>query len=164
MSDSQLAHSPQELRNTAWNTVASYATYLEAQNAVDLLAATNFPVDELEIVGSGLRSVEQVTGRMNWVRAVVGGAASGAWIGLFVGIVVGLFDTGSSWTGLVVGGLLIGAAWGTLYGLSVRYLSGGRHNFSSLQSIVATQYDVIARDRTSERARIAIASAHSTHP
>jgi len=41
---------------TSWNTVASYATYLEAQGAVDHLEASLFPVQKLEIVGSGLRT------------------------------------------------------------------------------------------------------------
>ena len=143
-------------RITAWNTVFSYASYVEARDAVDRLASVDFPVDELEIVGSGLRSVEQVTGRMDWNRAVASGAATGAWFGVFVGFLVGLFDTGSAWLGLVLGGLLIGAAWGALFGLTARRFSGGHHNFSSLQAIVATQYDVIALDGLVDRAREAL--------
>jgi hypothetical protein len=154
---------PDVTGTSSWSTVASYATYLDAQNAVDRLAAVDFPVDELEIVGSGLRSVEQVTGSMTQNRAVGSGAATGAWIGLFVGVLVGLFDSGSSWFGLVVGGLLIGAAWGALFGVSLRQFNGGRHNFSSLRSIVATRYDVIALDGASGRARAALAAAAGPH-
>jgi Heat induced stress protein YflT domain len=47
----------------AWNTVASYDSYEEAQDAVDRLSDEGFPVENLDIVGSGLHSVERVTGR-----------------------------------------------------------------------------------------------------
>jgi hypothetical protein len=36
---------------TSWNTVTSYATYLEAQGPVDHLKASLSPVQKLEIVG-----------------------------------------------------------------------------------------------------------------
>lgn len=141
---------------TAWNTVASYATYGEAQAAVDRLAAVGFPIQEIEIVGSGLRSVEQVTGPMTTGRAVLGGAASGAWIGLFIGLLVGLFTAGPAWIGLMVGGLLIGALWGAMFAVGARWYSRGQHNFSSLRSVVATRYDVIALDGMATQARTAL--------
>lgn len=144
---------------TAWNTVASYASYAEAQTAVDQLAAAGFPVQEIEIVGSGLRSIEQVTGKMTAGRAALGGAGTGAWIGLFVGLLVGLFTPGPAWLGLMLGGLLIGAAWGATLGLFLRWLSRGHHNFSSLHTVVATRYDVIALDGTASQARATLGLA-----
>jgi hypothetical protein len=53
----------------AWNTVASYSSYEEAQTAVDRLSDDGFPVENLDIVGSGLRLVERVTGRLTTSRA-----------------------------------------------------------------------------------------------
>lgn len=151
---------PQEApRITAWNTVVSYASYAEAQTAVDHLVRSDFPPKELEIVGSGLRSVEQVTGRMSWSRAVASGAASGAWIGLFIGLLVGLFSSGAVWLGLIIGGLFIGAAWGAAFGLSARWIGAGRHSYSSLRSVVATSYDVIALDGMADRARSVLAQS-----
>jgi len=141
---------------TAWNIVASYATYADAQSAVDHLASVEFPVNELEIVGSGLRSVEQVTGSLTWGRAVASGAGSGAWVGLFIGLLVGLFSSGAVWLGLLLGGLFIGAAWGAALGAAARYFSRGRHNFSSLRSVAATRYDVIALDGMAAQARSAL--------
>ena len=144
-------------RITAWNTVVSYASYAEAQTAVDHLVLRDFPPKELEIVGSGLRSVEQVTGRMSWSRAAVSGAAAGAWIGLFIGLLVSWFTTGSTWLGLIIGGLFIGAVWGVAFGLSARWFGAGRHSYSSLRSVVATSYDVIALDGMADRARSVLA-------
>ena len=141
---------------TAWNTVASYSSYAEAEAAVDRLASSGFPVQELEIVGSGLRSVEQVTGRMTTGRAVLSGAGTGAWFGLFIGILVGLFTFGPAWIGLVIGGLLIGAVWGAIFGLVARLLAGHRHEFSSLSSVAATRYDIIALDNMAGQARSAL--------
>lgn len=146
-------------RVTAWNTVASYSSYAEAQRAVDALAAQGFPVEEIEIVGSGLRIVEQVTGRMSTSRAALAGAGTGAWVGLFVGLVIGLFTIGPAWLGLMLGGLLIGAAWGMLLGLAARWFGRARHDFSSLRSVVATRYDVIALDGMATRARSALGIA-----
>lgn len=159
---------PQEApRVTAWNTVASYSSYAEAQAAVDYLASVSFPVSELEIVGSGLRSVEQVTGRMTWGRAAASGAGSGAWVGLFIGLLVGLFTAGPVWLGLIIGGLLIGALWGALLGLAARWMSGGQHNFSSLRTVVATRYELIALDGMAAQARSALglsAEPGATYP
>jgi len=143
-------------RVTAWNTIASYATYFEAQQAVDHLVAVGFPVEHVEIVGSELRSVEQVTGPMTAGRAAAAGAGAGAWIGLFIGLLVGLFTVGPTWLGLVLGGLLIGAAWGAALGLVARWLQHQRHNFSSLRAVVATRYDLIGLDGTASQARAAL--------
>lgn len=46
--------------------VASFATYAEAQHAVDSLSDEGFPVQYLAIVGTDLRQVENITGRMSW--------------------------------------------------------------------------------------------------
>ena len=50
--------------SVAWNTVASFGTYEEAQEAVDRLSDDGFAVESLDIVGSDLRLVERVTGRL----------------------------------------------------------------------------------------------------
>jgi uncharacterized membrane protein len=141
---------------TSWNTVASFAQYNDARDAIDQLARQDFPVDELEIVGSDLRTVERVTGKITTERAALSGAAAGASVGLFVGLLVGLFTTGPAWLGLVLGGLLIGAAWGATFGFVARHLVGGHHDFSSLNTIAATRYDIIALDGLAAQARTAL--------
>ena len=141
---------------TAWDTVASFATYPEAHAAVDRLAVSGFPVEEIEIVGSGLRTVERVTGRLSPAGAALRGAGSGAWIGLFVGLLVGLFTYGPAWIGLIVGGLVIGAFFGGVLGLAAGWEARRHGEFSSLQSVVATRYDVIALDGRASDARAAL--------
>jgi hypothetical protein len=59
-------------------TVASYSTYTEAARAVNWLADHGFAVERTAIVGTGLRSVERVAGRMTQgplapIRREIGG-------------------------------------------------------------------------------------------
>src|SRR5579871_22074 len=82
--------------SAAWNTVARFDDYDSAQRAVDRLSDDGFPVEELDVVGSDLRLVERVTGRLTKARAAAAGAVSGLWLGLLFGLLIGLFATGSS--------------------------------------------------------------------
>jgi len=139
--------------SVAWNTVASYPTYEQAQEAVDRLADGQFPVDQLDIVGSDLRLVEHVTGRLTKRIAAGAGAATGAWFGLFIGVLIGLFTTGAAWLGLILGGLLIGALWGGTFGYLGHAATRGRRDFSSTRTLVANRYDIIARGGHAQQAR-----------
>jgi Heat induced stress protein YflT domain len=134
-------------------TVASYATYAEAQRAVDALSDAGFPVESVSIIGHDVRLVERVTGRLTTARAAGAGAVSGAWFGLFIGLLVGLFTTGAEWIGLVLGGLLIGAVWGAIFGFVAHWTTRGQRDFSSVSSLVAGRYDVTAPQTQAERAR-----------
>ena len=72
--------------------VGSYPTYAEAQRAVDYLSDNQFPVQQVTIVGVDLMQVERVTGRLTWGKVLGGGVLSGAWLGVFIGLVLGLFS------------------------------------------------------------------------
>ncbi|KRV50608.1 hypothetical protein AQ490_16245 [Wenjunlia vitaminophila] len=139
--------------SAAWNTVASYDAYEDAQAAVDRLSDEKFPVEHLDIVGTDLHLIEHVTGRLTKGRAAAAGAASGAWFGLFIGLLVGLFTRGPIWLGLILGGVLIGAIWGAIFGFVGHAATGGRRDFASVRSLVAARYDVIARGGRVDEAR-----------
>ena len=49
--------------------------------------------------------VERVIGRLTWGRVLLSGAASGAWFGLFVGLLLSLFSTGDNAFGPILVGL-----------------------------------------------------------
>ncbi len=144
--------------SAAWNTVASCPSYAEAQAVVDRLSDDGFPVEHLDIVGSDLKMVERVTGRLTNGSAAAAGAASGAWFGLMIGLLLGLFSS-DGWFGLIVAGLAIGAVWGGVFGYLGHAAMGGRRDFSSMQALVATRYDVVARDGQADAARTAIRAA-----
>lgn len=149
-----LGQSPRlDAASMAWNTVATFTDYDHAQLAVDRLSDDGFPVENLDIVGSDLRTVERVTGRLTKGKAAAAGAASGAWFGLFIGLLVGLFTAGPTWLGLILGGLFIGAAWGAAAGYAGHAATHGRRDFASTKTLLAMRYDVIARGGTADRAR-----------
>src|SRR4051812_50213042 len=97
--------------------VGSYDGYEQAQAAVDYLSDEKFAVENVTIIGSDLKQIEKVTGRLTTGRAIAAGAAGGAWWGLFVGLLLGIFSTnGANWIGSVLAGLLIGLGFGALLG------------------------------------------------
>ncbi|MEH1128300.1 general stress protein [Micromonospora sp. CPCC 206061] len=133
-------------------SVATYADYASAQRAVDYLSDNEFPVERTAIVGTDLRLVENVLGRLTTWRAALAGAASGAWFGLFIGLLFGLFST-SSWVGVILAGLLIGAFWGAVFGGVAHALTGGRRDFTSASSLQASQYAIMVDAEHSDQAR-----------
>lgn len=133
--------------------IARYATYDQAQRAVDHLSDASFPVEYATIVGRDLSIVERVTGRMTKARATLMGTATGAWFGLFIGLFVGLFTIGPVWISLVIAGLVIGAVWGGVFGFVAQWATRGQRDFASATAIVAAQYEVTVADAYADRAR-----------
>jgi hypothetical protein len=145
--------------SAAWNTVARFDDYESAQRAVDRLSDDGFPVEKLDIVGSGLRLVERVTGRLTTTRAAAAGALSGLWAGLLFGILLGLFTSGHSFLAIAVTGAAIGAGGGAVFGYAAHARTRGQRDFSSVRQLVAAHYDLIAREGTVERARYMLSEA-----
>lgn len=133
-------------------TAAIYLDYASAQRAVDHLSDNGFPVDQTAIVGTDLRLVERVLGRMTIGRAALAGAAGGAWFGLFIGLLLALFTT-SGWFLVVLISLLVGAAWGAAFGAIAHAMTGGRRDFTSSSQLVAAQYAVTVTAEHADRAR-----------
>lgn len=122
--------------------IASFSTYEEAQRAVDTLSDRKFPVEHVKIVGSDLRLVEHVTGRMTVTKAALQGAAVGAWFGLLVGLI---FSIVSPWIlAPIVTGVLLGALFGALFGAIAHAATRGRRDFASLRTLDASRYDLVA--------------------
>src|SRR3954453_5144327 len=91
-----------------------YDRYEDAQKAVDFLSDREFPVENCMIVGTELKQVERVTGRLTYNRGALGGLLSGAWLGLFVGLVLSLFDNNNTLV-TIVSTLLFGAVFGLVW-------------------------------------------------
>ena len=124
--------------------IGSYPTYAKAQEAVDYLSDNQFPVENVTIVGTDLRLVEQVTGRLTRGRLVKAAAISGAIWGLFIGAVVSLFSR----RGLQLrdpdrSPLLLGAGFGALSGSLAYAATGGKRDFTSNTGVVATNYEML---------------------
>jgi len=133
-------------------TVATYGDYASAQRAVDYLSDNKFPVEHTSIVGTNLRLVENVLGRMTVGRAALAGAASGAWFGLFIGLLFGIFAVGN-WFGVVIAGILIGAVWGAIFGAIAHAATRGQRDFTSRSALTAGEYAIAVSADHAEQAR-----------
>jgi hypothetical protein len=133
-------------------SVATYPDYPSAQRAVDYLSDQKFPVERTSIVGTDLRLVENVLGRLTVARAAGAGAASGAWFGLFIGLLLGIFSH-ANWFAVIIATVLIGAVWGAIFGAIAHAATGGRRDFSSRSSLQASQYAVMVAADVADEAR-----------
>ena len=115
--------SPVTSRTTA--TLREFGSYEEAQQLVDRLSDAGFPVEQVRIVGTGLRSVEQVTGRLTKGRAAAGGALTGAGFGLLIGLLFAVFVIGPFWVGVVLSSVIFGALWGAVVGFVGHWATRG---------------------------------------
>lgn len=131
--------------------VGSYPTYAEAQRAVDYLSEQQFPVQQVTIVGVDLVQVERVTGRLSWPKVLGGGVVSGAWLGLFIGLVLGFFSP-NPWAALATG-LIAGVFFGLITSAVPYAMARGTRDFSSTMQLVAGRYDVLCDPQTAEKAR-----------
>jgi hypothetical protein len=131
-------------------------SYEDAQRAVDYLSDRELEVSGIQIVGREVQLVETVTGRMTYGRAAAAGMVTGAWFGLLVGMLLGLFanpDQSPSWVTLLLLGVLWGAMFGIVYGLIAHAATRGRRDFSSRSKLEAARYDVICPASVAGRAR-----------
>lgn len=149
------ARNLQRKRPEGW-PVGSFESYELAQEAVDMLSDKEFPVEELTIVGVDLMEVEQVIGRLTWPRILLGGVASGAWLGFFFALVMGLVT--NDWAASLVTGVPMGVVFGTVLAAVTYGLQGGKRDFSSSTQIVAGRYDVLCTPARAPEARDEIAS------
>ncbi|WP_299033465.1 general stress protein [uncultured Pseudokineococcus sp.] len=120
--------------------VASYDTYAAAQAAVDFLSDEQFPVQHVTIVGTDLRMVERVLGRLTYGRVAGAGLASGAWIGLLIGLILVLLTPPEAGLLAILPAVLIGAAFGLILSLVSYAATRGRRDFTSVSQIVASRY------------------------
>ncbi|MEY9913468.1 tetrahydromethanopterin S-methyltransferase subunit G [Catenulispora sp. MAP12-49] len=135
-------------------TVGTFPTHDAAEHAVDHLATHGFPVERTAIIGTDLRMVEAVLGRVTRARATLAGAGSGAWFGLFVGILLSLFTTRHSAVfSLIGGGLLYGAVFGAIWGFIAHATVSGGHEFLARSTVVAARYDVVADTEVADDAK-----------
>lgn len=133
-------------------TIAKYPDYRSAQRTIDFLADNRFPVEQTAIIGTDLRLVENVLGRMTTTRAALAGTGSGAWFGLLIGLLFGLFKV-SAWWEVLLAGLIVGAVGGTIFGALAHVMSGGRRDFTSRASLQAKQYAVSVDAGYADQAR-----------
>ncbi|RNL60600.1 hypothetical protein EFK50_20005 [Nocardioides marmoriginsengisoli] len=128
-------------------SLAVYTEYKDAQKAVDYLSDHEFPVQNCMIVGTELKQVERITGRLTNARVAGMGALSGLWLGLFVGLIFSFFGKDGNALAMVLSTALLGAAFGTVWSLLGFMATRGQRDFSSVTAVVATRYEVLVEHK-----------------
>jgi hypothetical protein len=147
--------SPAAPERAARRTVASFTTYADAERAVDRLADLGFPVQRVAIIGQDLQTVEQVTGKMDYPRALWRGALTGAVPGALIGWIFGLFNwVAPLVTGLLLAlyGLIIGAVIGAVIGVVIYAMQRGSRDFESVTMMRPQRYEVVVDDEVADQA------------
>ena len=103
-------------------------------------------------MGTGLKSVEQVLGRVTVGRAALAGLGQGAMIGLLFGLLFGLFFEGPAFFGVVLYGLVAGGCRRRA-GALFQAAQGGRRDFGSARGIEAASYELQVEQDVSARAK-----------
>jgi len=137
--------------------------YEQAQEAVDYLSDHEFPVQNCLIVGTDLKQVERVTGRLTHGKVAAGGALSGLWMGIFVGIIVSLFGSGSTFA-VIVSTAVFGVAFGLVWALAGYAATRGRRDFTSVSQVVATRYEVLVEHKFAAQGRELLAKMPGRTP
>jgi hypothetical protein len=149
---------------SALQSVHSSTTYRDAEHAVDWLSDHEFPVERVSIVGTGLRYVERVSGRMTTGRATLLGTGYGALVGLLWGLLFAAlftFDSGSFWT-LLGFSILVGGLGGAIIGALSHSSRGGERDFSSEAQTRADHYEVQVEDGYAAEAQRVLSTMPAT--
>ncbi|MCU1651456.1 MAG: hypothetical protein QOK26_3376 [Pseudonocardiales bacterium] len=147
----------------ARRSIASFQNYADAEQAVDALSDRGFPVERVAIVGRDLELIEQVTGRLDYPRAALRGAAGGAVTGVLIGWLFGLL----SWINplisallLALYGLVFGLIVGAVLGLVVHALQRGRRDFASTTFMRPRGYELMVDESVADEAINLLGWAH----
>lgn len=122
--------------------VASYPTYEAAQQAVNSLAEAELDITGVALVGTDVRVVESVLGRLTWGKVAMAGALRGLTFGLFLGIVFWLLvpTAGAAILAMPV----FGVAFGMLLSVITHSFMRKKRKYQSIQQVVPSSYDLIA--------------------
>jgi hypothetical protein len=144
-------------------SLAVYDDYAAAQKAVDFLADNKFPVEQCMIVGTDLKRIERITGRLTTARVAMGGLLSGLWLGLFVGLIFTLFTEEDTFV-TIVSTMLFGALFGLIWALVGYAMTRGQRDFSSVTQVVATRYEVLVEHKVANEARELLTQLPGSRP
>ena len=123
--------------------IADFTQYAEAVAFVEKLVVNNFPAGFIAIVGTDLRTVERVRGKLSYARVALNGAITGSWMGLIFSF---LFGDNATLTGGVASpmaaDIFIGAGLGMLFNIVRFAMVRSKRQFVSQSSVVAMKYQI----------------------
>ncbi|MBV7363509.1 hypothetical protein KRX54_03570 [Actinomycetaceae bacterium TAE3-ERU4] len=124
------------------NTVACFAEQSQARDAVNLLSENGIDIKNVSIVGTDLKLVEHVTGKITLGRVLFAGMAQGLWLGLMMALIFVAVSEKPSWPTAAMA-VTIGMGGGLLFGLFAYFLRPRAQNQVTTHShVVAASYEV----------------------
>jgi hypothetical protein len=147
-------------------TLATFADYKLAVTYVESMIENDFPARLVSIIGTDLKSVESIKGKLGYGRVALSGALTGSWLGMFFGLIFGASGTGAEAVLLtnVTAGVVIGAGIGMLINVIRFSLTKNRRGFISGQMVVAKKYEVVVPKEQLQLAKKAVAAAKPAKP
>ena len=133
----------QGMSRVDYQVLRTVDNYEEAQSIVDSLSDAGFPVEKVRIVGTGLRTVEQILTRMTTAKAAGLGALSGVWFGLLIGLLFVIITPPVGWLWMMLIAIGMGALWGAIFGAIGHAVTGGKRDFASRSAIEADTYEIM---------------------
>lgn len=145
--------------------MGEFSNYQEASALVDRLVSGDFAPAKISIVGSDLKLVERIRGRLGYGRVALSGAMMGFWLGLLFAVLIG--------AGIQVGPdgainylpdqffsvVVIGAGIGMLISILRFALARNKRSFLSSQMPVAQRYEVIVPEEDAAKAQQILTSS-----
>ena len=104
-------------------------------------------------VGTDLKQVERVRGRLTSGKVVLGGLLSGIWIGVFVGLIFAMFEGSEGLLVRLASTMAMGALFGAVWAWLGYRSTGGQRDFTSVSQVVASRYEVLTEHKHAARAR-----------
>ena len=134
-------------------SVGLFDSYADAAKAVDFLADESFPVQNLAIVGTDLKTVERVLSRKTWGTVLSQGAVQGITMGLMMSFMLFLFMPGVNWMAVLLAGLVLGMGMSVVFAAVAYTATRGERDFNSVQQTVATRYEILCEHKVAQEAR-----------
>lgn len=145
-------HNIGDKTHLSYSSLMEVEDYAEAQAVVDYLSDEEFPVENLRIIGLGLKSVENITGRLTTGTAAIRGGIGGAWMGFLIALLFIIFFPVNLWQ-ILLTAMGFGFVGGATLGAIGHAMTGGRRDFTSLRTTTASSYEIQVISGLEERAR-----------
>lgn len=142
--------------------LGTYSSYEQARQVVDRLAEQEFDIKQVSIVGTDLRMVERVRGKLTYASVALRSGLQGAIFGALLGMLLSLIDPSQAGFQILTTAAIGAAVWIIMgvIGMSVRKKRGG--GFDSIQQLVPTSFDVVCAFEVANRAQQILSGATST--
>jgi hypothetical protein len=141
-------------------SLASFADYKQAVSYVEKLIENDFPAKFVSIIGTDLKTIELVKGKLGYGRVSLSGALTGSWLGMFFGLIFGVTGSEQILVNNVLAGIIIGSGIGMLLNIVRFSVTKNKRGFVSGQTVVAKKYQVVVPNAQAQLAKKAVSASN----